>query len=270
MEKGDQSKDRLRRLASELRSREETTRSIELASTRQRSMLPPPPHVEGYDFQAYYQPAANVSGDFYDFFWTRENRRGPVVGDVSGHGIEAGIIMGRAMATVNIYGRQFDSPRKVLELANADLYRVLDGKTFISLCYCVLDARARKLLIASAGGVRPIFFNAASGDSEPVTVKTKGVVLGADSGERFNKILQEVEIELYPGDLLLFYTDGIIEAENEAEEMYGTEKLEQVVMNMSSTVNAEEIIETILQNVASFVGDAQQYDDMTVVVIKKL
>jgi len=264
--------DRLRRLASELRDREETTRSIELASTRQRLMLPAPPRVDGFEFQASYRPAANISGDFYDFFWTRENRLGIVVGDVSGHGLEAGIIMGRAMATVNIYGRQFDSPSEVLQRANADLYRILDGRTFISLCYSVLDAQGKKLTIASAGGVRPILFNAGCEDPQPFSVKTRGVVLGADSGRRFDTALQEVEIELCSGDLMVYYTDGITEATNpdeleaEAEE-YGEKRLMDVIAQYGRC-SASEIVQIIMESLKDFTHRQEYEDDITIVAFK--
>jgi len=85
------------------------------------------------------------------------------------------------------------------------------------------------------------------------------------SGEYADSVL-----DLQAGDIVIFYTDGIIEAENKMEEMYGTERLEQTVRQMNSAMNAEEILKTILQDVTDFVGSTEQYDDMTVVVVKKL
>jgi sigma-B regulation protein RsbU (phosphoserine phosphatase) len=264
------SSDRLRRLASELRNREETSRSIALASTRQRSMLPPPPEVPGFEFQAYYQPAANISGDFYDFFWTHENRLGVVVGDVSGHGIETGIVMGRAMATVNIYGRQFDSPREVLKLANTDLYPVLDGRTFISLGYAVLDLESRKFRLANAGGLAPLLFNAGWEKHPPMPIEGRGVVLGADSGERFGQVLQELEVPISPGDLIVFYTDGITEAvnpDNQAKEQYGVERLKEIVAHYGRCT-AREVVQVILESLKDFTRRTEYEDDVTLVAFK--
>ena len=93
-----------------------------------------------------------------------------------------------------------------------------------------------------------------------------GLPLGMiPSGEYADSVL-----DLQAGDIVIFYTDGIIEAENKMEEMYGTERLEQTVRQMNSAMNAEEILKTILQDVTDFVGSTEQYDDMTVVVVKKL
>jgi sigma-B regulation protein RsbU (phosphoserine phosphatase) len=259
--------DRLRRLAGELREREEVVRGIRLASSRQRNMMPPDPQMPGYDFYTVYNPVANVSGDFYDFFLNASGNLGIVIGDVSGHGVEAGIIMGMAKATVSIYGRQYDSPHEVLSIANRDLYSTLDGKTFVSLCYAVLDTENRKLRIARAGQNPPLIFNPRWKDPTPKTISSRGLALGVDRGKRFEKVLEEAELQLYPGDLCLQLTDGVTEACNVKKEQYGDERVVQMVKQYGR-LSVREVTEIILEHLKDFTRGAEIDDDITFVNFK--
>jgi sigma-B regulation protein RsbU (phosphoserine phosphatase) len=261
--------DRLRRLAGELREREETSRGIRLASFRQRNMMPPDPQIPGFDFYTVYNPVANVSGDFYDFFLNANGHLGIVIGDVSGHGVEAGIIMGMAKATVSIYGRQFDSPHEVLCIANRDLYTTLDGKTFVSLCYCVLDMEKRVLRVARAGQNPPLLYNPRWPDPAPQRIKPNGLALGVDRGGRFDKVLQEVEIQLQPGDLCLQFTDGVVEATNVQKEQFDDERVEQMIRQYGRS-SVRELTEIILENLKDFTRGAEIDDDITFVGFRVL
>lgn len=255
--------DRLRRIARELKKKEDTTRSLRLASSRQQRMLPEPPEVEGFELDASYRPASEVSGDFYDFFWRPDGCLGIVIADVSGHGLEAGIIMGMAKATVSIYGRQLGSAIETLCAANDDMCALLDGKTFVSLAYGILDQEKSVIRFARAGHNPPIRF----AGGEAALIKSDGLALGVTSGKMFEEKLQEVEIELGPGDLFFEYTDGLVEAMNEQGEQYGEETLLELIRRYGSST-AKQLVRIIRESQAEFSRSKQQEDDITMVALK--
>jgi sigma-B regulation protein RsbU (phosphoserine phosphatase) len=272
---------RLRRIASQIRQKEETERGLRMARLRQDRMLPEKPVIPGYDFAVKYEPASHVSGDFYDFFTIREGVLGIVIGDVSGHGVEAGIIMGMAKQTVSIYGRQMENPKEVLQAANEELYRSLDGRTFVSLSYAVLDVEGRALRFARAGQNRPFLMNARWQNPKPQVVESKGLALGVDKGTRFAQVVEEIPIKLQPGDFFFQYTDGLVEAMNQDKEQYGEERLCEVLSRYART-SATELLEIVIESLHDFTRpraaaatapaaaakEAEQEDDITMVAFK--
>ena len=259
--------DRLRRLARELKEHEETTKSLEVASDRQRHMMPPLPDIPGFDLGVLYRSASQVSGDFYDFFMTPRGEHALVIADVTGHGVEAGIIMGMAKATVSVYGRQLESPKDALVAANRDLAASLDGKTFVCLTLLFLDASERHIRLARAGSNRPILFNPGWDDPEPRELKSRGLALGLDSGERFDEIIEEIELTLGAGDVLLQLTDGLVEATNPDKEQFGEARVMELVGRYprASTTELLFILEEALRD---FTGSREQEDDITLMALK--
>ena len=222
-------------------------------------MLPAPPEVEGFELDAWYEFAAEVSGDFYDFFPRPDGSMGIVIADVSGHGLEAGVIMGMAKATVSIYGRQLASPKETLCAANEDVCGALDGKTFVSLTYAILDPIKHTLRFARAGHNPPIRF----AEGAATFVKPNGLALGMISGKEFDEKVEEVEFALEPGDLFFQYTDGLVEARNEQGEQYGDERLlENVARYENSTV--KQLISIIEESLREY----EREDDITIVALK--
>jgi len=259
--------ERLRRLANQIREKEETDRSLKTASLRQKRMLPDPPELEAFDFGFTYEPAAHVSGDFYDFIPVREGVWGIVVADVSGHGVEAGIIMGMAKQAVKIFGRQNEEPTEVLSLANEELHRSLDGKTFVSLSYAVLDTQTTVLKFARAGQCKPIMVNPSWKTAEPYMVESKGLALGVDKGKRFRKIVELIEIKLEPGDIFFQYTDGLAEAMNAAKEQFGEERI-MALLKQYARSPAQELVEIVEEALKDFTRGAEQEDDITMLALK--
>jgi len=259
--------DRLRRLASQIKQKEETDRSLRLASLRQRRMLPNPPEIPEYDFACLYQPATGVSGDFYDFIPVRENLWGIVIGDVSGHGVEAGIIMGMAKQTISIFGRQIERPLDVLRAANDELCKSLDGKTFVSLSYGVLDTSTRTLRFVRAGHNKPLLLNARWQNPEPQVIECRGLALGVQKGDRFVKATEEIELKLEPGDLVFQYTDGLVEATNKEKEQYGEERLREVLKRYART-STSELLEITIESLNDFTREREQEDDITMLAFK--
>jgi sigma-B regulation protein RsbU (phosphoserine phosphatase) len=259
--------ERLRRLASQIREKEDTDRSLKIASLRQKRMLPNPPELENYDFGFTYEPAAHVSGDFYDFIPVRENVWGIVVADVSGHGVEAGIIMGMAKQAVKIFGRQNEDPTEVLSLANEELHRSLDGKTFVSLSYAVLNTETSILRFARAGQCKPIMANPSWKAMEPCVVESKGLALGVDKGPRFRQIIEPIDFKLEPGDLFFQYTDGLAEAMNAVKEQFGDERIMSLLKRYGRSP-AQELVEIVMEALKDFTRGAEQEDDITLLALK--
>jgi sigma-B regulation protein RsbU (phosphoserine phosphatase) len=222
-----------------------------------------PPTVEGFDIAGFSHPAREVGGDFFDYPSLGNGKIGIVLADVSGKGLKGAMNavladgMLREVATIEA------SCGKVLSRLNADLYPLVEKQMFTALGLAIIDQDTGMLNWANAAQPYPIVkrgeqvFEFQSDGEVPL-----GMIPGA--------VYPDWELELQVGDTVIFYTDGIIEAENKVGEMYGAERLEQLVANMNPMMTAKEAIEAILQNVSSFVGNAEQYDDMTVVVVKKL
>lgn len=258
---------RLRKVASQIQKRQETDRSLELASIRQRRMLPEKPELEKYEFGLRYLPAAKVSGDFYDFIPVKDGALGIVVADVTGHGVEAGIIMGMAKQAIAIFGRQVESPAEVLCRTNEELHRSLDARTFVSLSYAVLEEETGIIRFARAGQCKPILINPRWKTAEPQVVESRGLTLGVDKGPRFRKLIEEIELKLEAGDVFFQYTDGLVEATNKDKEQFGEEQLMELLKRYGRA-SAQEQVDILLESLKEFTRVPELEDDVTMVVLK--
>ncbi|MCX7804655.1 MAG: serine/threonine-protein phosphatase [Planctomycetota bacterium] len=260
---------RLKQLAEQLRKQSELEKSLKVARQRQLQMLPRLPSVQGFEFSSMYLPASKVSGDFYDFFKISEAEYGISMGDVSGHGVEAGIVMGMAKKAIQIYARGKSSPKEVMCLTNEDLSNDLDGETFVSASYAVLDVGRRLFRFARAGHNPPILYNPAR-TPNTLTIRPNGMVIGVDkSGKRFATVMQEVELELKPGDLFFQYTDGVVEASNASGEEFGEKRLLEIVTKGHS-MPLRDLLAVIEETITTFAGGKEQEDDITIVAFKVL
>lgn len=242
-------------------------KSMKMATKRQMRMLPKVPKVPGFEFHALYVPATNVSGDFYDFIQINDHTIGLTMGDVSGHGIEAGIIMGMAKKAMQIYAKGRESPKDMLSVTNADLAQDLDGETFLSASYGVIDTLTRVLKFARAGHNPPYLVNPAR--TPAVTeVKPNGMVIGVDkTGQRFPAVMKEETIQLQTGDLFFQYTDGLVEAPDREKNEFGDERVKDLLLRNHS-VSVIDLINLIEESVHSHLGSAPQEDDITLIAFK--
>ena len=258
---------RLKQLATELRQKTEMEKSMKTARQRQLHMLPTMPKLPGYDFKSLYLPCANVSGDFYDFIMVSDHEIGIAMGDVSGHGVEAGIIMGMAKKALQIYARGLSSPLQALALTNADLGKDLDGQTFVSAAYGILDTQQHIFKFARAGNSPPYLVNPRR---NPVIteIKPNGMVIGVDkSGKTFGVVTKEETIQLCQGDLLFQYTDGLSEAPNKAKEEFGEERIKDLLVK-NYALSAADLIDLMEESVQSHIGALEQEDDITMIAVK--
>jgi sigma-B regulation protein RsbU (phosphoserine phosphatase) len=249
------------RLHEELLKRQRLERDLHLAERIQQSFLPRRiPKVRNYTFSARYDPAYEVGGDFYDFIRLPDDRLGLVVADVSGKGVSAALYMARLTRDLRYFALAETDPARVLGWMNRAVIEFGQDDMFVTLLYAVLDAHGRRLLFANAGHMPPV-----------VRRKDEGEVLVLDqvSGLPLG-VLPDAEYEtdtfqLVPGDSVMLYTDGLVEAMSPAREMFGMERLTAAMAE--GTSDAAQLLERALTRCRDHVADAPQFDDTTVVCL---
>jgi len=266
--------DLLRQAAEKKRLEEE----LRIAHEIQMSLLPQGPLLmPGLSVTALCVPAREVGGDYYDFLPLDDHRVGVLIADVSGKGTSAALYMAELKGLVLSLSEIHASPRQLMITANRIIAKHLDARSFITMTYAVIDLRERTMTYARAGHTPLIYVpgNGASsaggrGDAGRARILVpEGMVLGLklDNGEMFEKILEEETIRLNAGDLYLFFTDGISEAMNVHDDCFGEHRLGELVENHAH-LPSDELRERMLREIASFVGDAPQHDDMTMILLK--
>ncbi|GAB4369499.1 MAG: hypothetical protein Kow0042_11220 [Calditrichia bacterium] len=236
---------------------------MRLARDIQQNLLPKaPPEIPGYQIAGKSVPAKDVGGDFFDYIFMDENRIALCLGDVSGKGMPAAMLMANIQATLRAQTLPGLSCKKCIERSNQLLFQSTDPQKFATLFYGFLDKTNHRFQYCNAGHDNPLLF---SGDKEPTRLGTGGIVLGFVPYFPF----EEAKISLQPDDVLLLYSDGITEAMNAKGEEFGEDRLATVVKNHRNQA-PEKIIEEILQNVKAHIGNEPQMDDMTLMVIKRV
>lgn len=243
---------------------------LRIAHEIQMSLLPQGPlQMAGLSVNALCVPAREVGGDYYDFLPLDEHSVGILIADVSGKGTSAALYMAELKGLVLSLSEIHRSPRALLIAANRIIAKHLDARSFITMTYAVIDLRARTMTYARAGHTPLIYV---PGDGDPPRAKIlvpEGMVLGLkiDNGEMFERFLEEQTIQLNAGDLYLFFTDGISEAMNAHDDCFGEQRLGELVESHSH-LPSDQLRERMLREIASFVGEAPQHDDMTMILLK--
>jgi len=236
---------------------------MQLAAKIQLDLLPKTaPQVAGYDLAGKTIPAESVGGDYFDFIPVDENQWALCLGDVSGKGMPASLLMANLQATIR--GQTFvdASAKNCLARANKLLCHSTDKCNFITFFYALLNHQTHQLVYANAGHNPPLLFSA---DGTSRALERRGLVLGI----RDHLSYEEETFALHAGDLLVMYSDGIVEAMNAWQEEFGEERLHQVItQNRAATASA--LIEQIVYAVKQHAGQAPQSDDITLVVMKKM
>jgi sigma-B regulation protein RsbU (phosphoserine phosphatase) len=236
---------------------------MRLAYKIQADLLPKsPPRVEGYDIAGMSIPAKEVGGDYFDFIVIDDRRLGFCLGDVSGKGMPAALLMANLQATLRSNVLQDLTPCECLRRSNESILRSTDIERFATLFYGVLDSDSHKLVYCNAGHNFPVLLR--EGD-ERMTLDVGGTVLGTFADACYI----EGSAAIDPGDALVVYSDGITDSVNSDDEEFGDARLCQVAAeNLGGT--AAEIIEAIMDNVGLHTGGESPLDDMTLVVIKRM
>jgi sigma-B regulation protein RsbU (phosphoserine phosphatase) len=260
--------DLLRQAAEKKRLEEE----LRIAREIQMSLLPQGPLLmPGLSVTALCVPAREVGGDYYDFFPIADHRIGVLIADVSGKGTSAALYMAELKGLMLSLSQIHTSPRDLMITANRIIAENLDARSFITMTYAVIDLREQTMTYARAGHT-PLMYLPGPGCSAPRRIQVlapDGLVLGLklDSGEMFERLLEESTIRLNAGDLFVFYTDGISEAMNEGDDCFGESRLSLLVEEHADLPSAE-LRERILRDIEAFVGSAPQHDDMTMILLK--
>ncbi|MDZ7360678.1 MAG: SpoIIE family protein phosphatase [candidate division KSB1 bacterium] len=252
----------IRRIKERVRMQKE----LEIARRVQLHLLPKEqPKIAGFDIAGACLPALEVGGDYFDFVGMRDGKLGIAVGDVSGKGVPAAIYMTLTKGILQSHAEEDPSPKHVLSKVNHLMYRTIERNWYVSMFYAVLDSRRRLLRFARAGHNPAIVFS--SGASETRLLQTAGIGLGLERGDIFTKTLVEGELQLSPGDTLVFYTDGFTEAMNRDLEEFGTDRFLDL-LRRNDNGSAEHLVQRAFDEVRRFAGDHPQHDDMTIVVLK--
>jgi serine phosphatase RsbU (regulator of sigma subunit) len=232
----------------------------------QLSLLPKSaPDMPGWEWATFYNAAREVGGDFYDFFRLPGEplRFGMVIADVVGKGVPAALFMARTSTMIRAAALEGASPSAALTRANDLILRDRRSELFLTAFYAALDPASGRLEYADAGHNRPLWLRSGTGQLRELA--GRGFVLGAlDTIE-----LEERVIGVEPGDYMVFYTDGVTEAMDNAHQPFGEERLRRVV-KAKTGASAQEMLEAVVGAVQDFAGDAPQSDDLTLFVARRL
>ncbi|MBP0972907.1 MAG: PP2C family protein-serine/threonine phosphatase [Oscillospiraceae bacterium] len=245
--------------------RERIGTELQLATRIQADMLPSifPPFPERHDFEIYASmtPAKEVGGDFYDFFLLDEDHLGIVMADVSGKGVPAALFMMMSKILINNFVMQGFSPAKVLEQINQMICQNNKARMFVTVWLGILEISTGKITAVNAGHEYPII-RTANGDFEVYKDEHSFIVGGIPNAK-----YREYEMQLEKGGMLLLYTDGLAEAMDASRNMFGLDRLVDV-MNQNKTASPEALLKAIRAAVDTFVGDTEQSDDLTMLGIR--
>ncbi len=245
------------------KQRDELAREIQLAAEVQQSILPRSiPAVPGSEFAARMYPAKIVAGDYHGFIELPEGQIGLVIADVSGKGVAAGLLMPSIEVALRIDAPRSPGTDDLLRSFNKVVCQITGGNRFISLFYGKLCPRSRSLEYTNAGHNPPLLIRDGPG---PIALDKGGPVLGV----LLDADYERAKIDLHRGEVLVLYTDGVVEAENPAGEQYSTQRLVGIVSSHLQQSPAE-LIETIYTSVSDFRETTVLADDLTLVVLKTL
>lgn len=232
-----------------------------LAEQIQKSFLPRQlPSVEGMEFVTEYRPAYSVGGDFYDLFWLDHQRVGVFIGDVSGKGVSAALLMARISSDLRVAALAEASPARAISRVNQAVLERKQHDIFVTGIYLTLDVKARQVTLANAGHLPPFIRHKTRGELERVEGGA-GTAIGIFD----EAVYEETTLQLQPGDSLVLCTDGVLEATDELGEQFGFERLELSLSSGSS--RPKDVADRLQRDLREHVGDAPQYDDLTLIVL---
>src|SRR5215210_7349929 len=248
----------------EAQERERIEQELRIARLIQQTLLPKSlPQLPGYDVAAYYQPAREVGGDFYDFFELEDGRLGLVVGDVTDKGVPAALVMATTRTMLRAAAQRLDTPGEVLKRVNDVLVQEIPPNMFVTCLYAILDQESGRLVFANAGHDLP-YRRRAGGKEGADELRATGMPLGLLPEMGY----EEKEIVLEKGESVLLYSDGLVEAHDPRREMFGFPRLQGLVGTHRSGGSA--LISFLLSELACFTGEGwEQEDDITLVTLER-
>ena len=250
-------------LEQQMRERERVEQELRVARHIQQASLPKEvPELEGWEIAPRYQPAREVGGDFYDFHPLSEGSLGVVVGDATGKGVPAALVMSTTLGMLQLAAQALgsSSPGEVLERVNEALTVRIPSNMFVTCFYAILDPKSASLRYANAGHDLP-YLHRGRGDAEEL--RARGMPLGLMPGMSY----EEKETELDAGEVVLFYSDGLVEAHDPRGEMFGFPRLQALVAKHAEVGALGDLL---MEELYSFVGEGwEQEDDITLLTLKR-
>jgi steroid delta-isomerase-like uncharacterized protein len=249
----------------EARERERIEQELQVARQIQQSLLPEAtPELEGWQLSARYRPAREVGGDFYDFLELGDGRLGLVVGDATGKGMPAALVMATTRGMLRAVVESLESPGEVLARVNDALVTDIPPNMFVTCLYAILDPDKGRLRYANAGHDLP-YLHHHGGDAEEL--RARGMPLGLMPEMSY----EEKETSLSEGESVLFYSDGLVEAHDpKRREMFGFPRLRELVAEHDADAEERSLVEFLMDELRSFTGDGwEQEDDITLVTLRR-
>src|SRR5215213_6556670 len=250
----------LEEIEQQARERERVEQDLRVARRIQQASLPKEvPEVQGWQINPHYQPAREVGGDFYDFLELEDGRLGLVVGDATGHGVPAALVMSTTCGMLRAVALSVDSPGEVLARVNEALSARIPPSMFVTCFYAILEPKSGRLLYANAGHDLP-YLRRSRGAEE---LRARGMPLGLMPEMSY----EEKEAMLGAGEAVLFYSDGLVEAHDPEGEMFGFPRLQALV---AEHAEGEPLVEYLMEKLYCFAGDGwEQEDDITLVTLQR-
>jgi len=246
-----------------LLKRREMEQDLEFATQVQLGFLPnKSPEAKDYEFADYYEAAHRVGGDYFDYIRLPNGDLAIAIGDVAGKGVPAALLMVRLHAAARYHLLSTTSAAEALNHLNAEMATSGLGFRFVTLALAILTPATHTIRLANAGHLPPIL-RKANGEVSTIGLAESGMPLGILQGQEF----QEISLTLEPDDTLLLYTDGITEAMNEKQEIYGRRRLQEFAEKSSG--RCQELVSSLVAQVEKFCGDGPQRDDLCIVAFRR-
>jgi serine phosphatase RsbU (regulator of sigma subunit)/predicted ester cyclase len=247
-------------LEQEMRERERVEQDLRVARRIQQASLPKEvPKLEGWQIAPHYQPAREVGGDFYDFHLLPEGRVGLVVGDATGKGVSAALVMSTTCGMLRLAAQSHSSPGQMLQGVNEVLFPNIPSNMFVTCFYAILDPKSGHLLYANAGHDLPYLHR--NGEAEEL--RARGMPLGLMPKMSY----EEKETTLHSGEAALLYSDGLVEAHDPEGEMFGFPRLRALIAEHGEERSLGDLL---LEELYSFTGERwEQEDDITLLTLRR-
>jgi serine phosphatase RsbU (regulator of sigma subunit)/anti-sigma regulatory factor (Ser/Thr protein kinase) len=237
---------------------------LQVARLIQQTLLPKEsPNLPGWQMSGHYQPAHAVGGDFYDFLHFEDGRLGLIIGDVTDKGVPAALLMATTRSLLRTVAQRVHSPGQLLQEVNALLSAEIPPKMFVTCLYAILDPATGRLQYANAGHNLP--YRSHPGTGRVAELRATGMPLGLMP----RMIYEDHETTIAPGECIVFYSDGLVEAHNPQREMFGNPRLQTLLGDCAGECPA--LIQRLLVELEAFTGRGwQQEDDVTLMTLQRI
>jgi predicted ester cyclase len=244
----------------EIRTRERLEQDLRVARSIQQASLPKEvPELRGWQISPHYRSAREVGGDFYDFHPLSDGKLGLVVGDATGKGVPAALVMSTTCGMLRLAAQSYSSPGEILKRVNEALFPYIPANMFVTCFYCILDPKSGSLRYANAGHDLPYLHR--NGEAEEL--RARGMPLGLMPGMSY----EQKEMALDAGEAALFYSDGLVEAHGPNGEMFGFPRLRALIAEHGAE---RSLGDYLMEELYSFVGEGwEQEDDITLLTLRR-